>query len=153
MRKWLALAILVTAACHRAKFERVAPFKAGVLRIYVAQETPAAGFKSVVLDDPGITMYMDPSTELTEKHLRKIAVWRRGDSTDRTLALTFTDDGAAALAGVTAANIGKRVVFIVDGRVVTAPIIQSRITEGEAIIEGSFTEEQAERLVKVLSGS
>ena len=95
---------------------------------------------------------MNPSPELTEAHLRKIAVWRGRQRDDRMLALSFTQDGAEIMSGVTGANIGKRMAFMVDGRVVAAPVIQTRITD-EAIIEGTFTEEEAERLVRVLSGS
>ena len=152
MRKWFALIILFSAACLPAekRFERVAPFKPGSLRIHVAQETPAAGLTATVAEQS--TIYMNPSPELTEEHLGKIAIGR-GRTGDRILMLTFTDEGAATLARVTAANVGKRMVFIVAGRVVMAPVLQSQIANGAAVIEGSFTEEEAERLAKALSGS
>jgi len=155
MRKWFALVLLIAAACQlweEKQFERVAPFKAGSLRIHVAQETPATGLTSTTVAPQNETIYMNPSPEMTEAHLYKIAIGR-GRTGDRILMLTFTDEGTAALARVTSANVGKRLAFIVGGRVVTAPILQSQITGGEAVIEAGFTEEEAERLVKALAGS
>jgi preprotein translocase subunit SecD len=95
---------------------------------------------------------MNPTPELTEADLSKIRV-DRGRFENRILYLRFNDKGAARLARATASNLGKRLVFIVDGRVVTAPIIQSRITGGDAVLESAFKDQEAERLAKVLSGS
>ena len=149
--KWLSVAILIAVACRPAEksFHRVAPFKPGVLKIHLAQETPAPGLQNVVLADRTETIYINSTPELTEKQLRKITVWR-GKGEDRILALTFTEEGAEALARVTAANVGKRLAFMVDGRVVTAPVIQSEITGGDAVIEAGFTEQEAEHLAKKL---
>jgi preprotein translocase subunit SecD len=154
MRKWLVLVLLIAAACRfgEKKFERFAPFKPGSLGIHVVQKDPAAGLTRATVADGGETIYLNPSPELTEKHLRKIAVGKGLDD-DRIVILTFTEEGAAILARVTAANVGNRLAVLVGGRVVTAPVLQSRIPGGEANIEGGFTQEAAERLVKTLAGS
>lgn len=152
--KWFALILLLTTACwwRERTFERVAPFKPGSLSIHVAQKDPAAGLTRATVADGGETIYLNPSPELTEKHLRKIAVGRGLDD-HRNVKLTFTDEGAALMARVTAANVGNRLAILVNGRVVTAPILNSQIPGGEAIIEGDFTQESAERLVKTIAGS
>ncbi|MBZ5514487.1 MAG: protein translocase subunit SecD [Acidobacteriia bacterium] len=62
---------------------------------------------------------------------------------------SLTRDGAARFARVTAANIGKQLAIILDNRVVSAPVIQSQISDNGRIT-GSFTPQQASDLALVL---
>ena len=151
MTKWVSVSVVLALIACQQRYERSAPFKCGSLQVHLAQETPAEGYRPMFVRDTGETVYMEPQPALTEAHLRKIAVWR-GQHDDSTLALMFTEDGTAQLARVTAANVGKRLAFVIDGRVVTAPVLRTQITEGEAVIESGFTEEEATQLAKVLSG-
>lgn len=48
--------------------------------------------------------------------------------------LTFTDQGGKAFEVITAANIKRRFAIILDGRVESAPVIQTRIAGGHAQI-------------------
>lgn len=151
--KTLLVLILALAACRptEKRFSSVGPFRPGSLKIHVAQDSPLLGYQSARSDN-GATIYMNPVPDLTEAHLRRIAVGRgRGD--DHILFLTFNEEGAARLARVTTLNVGKRLAIVIDGRVVTAPELRTEITAGDAVIEGGFTKEEAERLAMLLSGS
>lgn len=55
-------------------------------------------------------------------------------------------EGAKIFADYTSANIGKYLAIVLDKTVISAPSINSAITEGEGIIEGSFTYESANEL-------
>ncbi|MEW6364716.1 MAG: protein translocase subunit SecD [Acidobacteriota bacterium] len=70
------------------------------------------------------------------------------------VSFTLTPEGGDKFAKVTGENVGRQLAIVLDGQVVSAPRIQSRI-EDEGIIEGSnFTVESAEDLALVLrSGS
>lgn len=61
-----------------------------------------------------------------------------GESKDETgvglINLEFSEPGAARLAEVTGKHIGEQLAIVLDGRVVGAPVIQSRITGGRAQI-------------------
>jgi preprotein translocase subunit SecD len=50
---------------------------------------------------------------------------------------------ADAFARVTRENVGRRLAVIVDGKVVTAPIIRSPIEGGSGVIEGDFDPREA----------
>lgn len=65
---------------------------------------------------------------------------------DFVVELTMTDEGAAAFAEMTAANINKRLPIVYDDQVISDPIVEQAITGGTAQITkiGSF--EEAERL-------
>ena len=67
------------------------------------------------------------------------------------IATTQTSaDGSRKFATVTGANVGRRLAIILDGNVYSAPVIQERISGGEAQITGSFTPEEATDLAIVL---
>ncbi|HZW14707.1 MAG TPA: protein translocase subunit SecD [Brevundimonas sp.] len=69
-------------------------------------------------------------------------------------AIGFRFDGAGArrFGEATAANIGRPFAIILDGVVISAPRINSAITGGSGIIEGSFTIEEASEMVNLLNG-
>ena len=57
--------------------------------------------------------------------------------------------GADAFAELTGKNVGSGLAIVLDGRVVSAPVIHSRISD-RGQIEGSFTPQQAQDLATVL---
>lgn len=70
------------------------------------------------------------------------------------VGLEFNDDGAKKFAALTAQNIGKPISILLDGDVLTSPVVQEVITGGNAQISGSRTMEEAEHLAILLrSGS
>ena len=60
--------------------------------------------------------------------------------------LTFTDEGAAAFAEMTSANIGNRLPIVYDEQVISDPIVEAAITGGNAQITKISSYEEAERL-------
>ena len=58
--------------------------------------------------------------------------------------------GAKRFADVTTNNQGKRLAIILDGKVLSAPVINQPIIGGDGIISGSFTVEQATELALML---
>ena len=65
------------------------------------------------------------------------------------VSFSFNREGAARFGEVTGANIGRNLAIILDGRVQTAPRIESRIN-AEGRITGSFTQQEAADLSLVL---
>lgn len=66
------------------------------------------------------------------------------------VSLKFNPDGGRIFAAVTEANIEHRLAIVLDGVVQSAPNIKSRIPDGNAIIEGNFTPEDASALAIIL---
>ncbi|HEY2069216.1 MAG TPA: hypothetical protein VGG48_06655 [Rhizomicrobium sp.] len=67
------------------------------------------------------------------------------------IAFTFDALGAQQFGEATAANVGSRFAIVIDGRVVSAPVIQSPIRGGSGIITGNFTPDSADALARVLN--
>ena len=62
----------------------------------------------------------------------------------------FNQNGAAKFARVTSDNIGKPFAIVLDGAVISAPVIRSAITGGQGQISGNFTLESATNLATQL---
>ena len=66
------------------------------------------------------------------------------------VSFRFDTKGAQKFGKATSENIGKRFAVILDGVVITAPVINSAITGGSGIITGSFTSQEAADLAVLL---
>lgn len=62
------------------------------------------------------------------------------------IQFSLTPDGAGVFADHTAANIGQYLTIVLDKRVISSPVINSAIPDGQGIIEGGFTAESANAL-------
>jgi preprotein translocase subunit SecD len=62
---------------------------------------------------------------------------------------SLTPQGAESFAQLTGSNIGRGLAIVLDGRVVSAPVINARISD-EGIIEGDFTQQEVQDLSTVL---
>jgi preprotein translocase subunit SecD len=73
-----------------------------------------------------------------------------GEFNDPIVGVTFDSKGAQEFDVVTAANVGKRMAIVLDGKVYSAPTINERISGGRAVISGTFTTDEANDLAVVL---
>ena len=60
--------------------------------------------------------------------------------------IEFSQVGKELFAAITKENLNKRLAIVLDGQVVSAPVVRSEISEGKAQITGAFTEEEARKL-------
>ena len=92
-------------------------------------------------------------TVLTGKDLKNSKA-HVGQNNQAVVGLEFSDDGAKKFATLTAQNIGKPISILLDGEILTSPVVQEVITGGNAQISGSRNVEEAEHLAILLrSGS
>ena len=66
------------------------------------------------------------------------------------VSFRFDASGARVFGAFTAANIGSPFAIVLDGEVISAPVIQSHIPGGSGIITGSFTVEESTELAVLL---
>jgi preprotein translocase subunit SecD len=78
---------------------------------------------------------------------------QKGRLGEPTVGFSLTPDGGRKFGDLTGANVKKRLAIVLDNKIVSAPVINSRIDD-QGVIEGSFTTQQAADLALVLrSGS
>ena len=64
--------------------------------------------------------------------------------------LQFNKIGARIFSRVTEEHINERMAIVLDGKVHSAPVIKSKIPDGNAVISGGFTIEEASTLTSIL---
>ena len=66
------------------------------------------------------------------------------------VSFKFDANGGRRFGDVTKANVGKPFAIVLDGKVISAPVIREAITGGAGIISGSFTTQTANDLALLL---
>ncbi len=61
------------------------------------------------------------------------------------ISFELTPEGSAIFGPYTAANVGQPMAIVLDGTVLSAPVINAQLTDG-GIIQGRFTEQEAQQL-------
>ena len=66
------------------------------------------------------------------------------------VALEFNEEGKKLFAEATEANIGKVIHIVMDDEIISSPVVQTVITDGQAMITGQFSGEEAEELASLI---
>lgn len=125
-------------------------------------ETPQLDFRREVdateaaqqfnIDNPdAITGPIFERTELTGKNLQRATVSFDQLGGSPQVNLEFDSEGAEQFAQLTRENLLKRIAIYLDGVPISAPVVQSEITNGRAVISGGFTIEEARQLAQRLN--
>lgn len=111
-------------------------------------------------EEVDLTNVQDPyfvSSGLTGRYLKRANVdfqqsaSQQGGVGSPVIALEFNKEGADLFEKITSENIGKTVAIYLDGQLKTAPVVQSVISDGHAVITGSFTPEEAREIARDLN--
>ena len=90
-------------------------------------------------------------TGLTGKDLKKTSVGFNSQNGKPEIKLEFTEDGGKKFGEITSRNIDKPVWILLDGQILTAPIVQQAIMDGKAVINGEYTTQEAKNMVITLN--
>jgi preprotein translocase subunit SecD len=93
------------------------------------------------------TYFLKSRAEITGDLIREAAAvpdQSQGSMGGWYVSITFTDQGGRAFERITGANIKRRFAIILDGRVESAPVIQSRIPGGQAQITLGSSDPEAQ---------
>jgi len=81
-------------------------------------------------------------TSLTGADLKNSSVTFDQTTGAPVVQLNFDSNGAKKFADITKRNIGKPVAIVLDNIIITAPNVNEEILTGQAVISGSFTQEE-----------
>jgi len=92
------------------------------------------------------------STGLTGKNLQNVqVVFQQQGIGEPQISLKFDEEGTKLFAELTKKNVGKPLAIFLDNQLKTAPTIQTEITNGEAVITGDFTVDEAKQLQRTIN--
>jgi preprotein translocase subunit SecD len=102
------------------------------------------------------TKYQLGPVEITGDAIDKAtAAYNAGTSTSVgqgwEIRFDLTNEGSGTFSDVTTRLVGKQLAIVVDDQVISAPTVQSPITNGSGVITGSFTEARAKDLATQLN--
>ena len=67
-----------------------------------------------------------------------------------TVSISFNEEGAKLFGQATTANVGKPIGIYLDGNLISNPVVQEPILQGDAQITGQFTLDEAQNLAILL---
>ena len=116
------------------------------VQIEAPTPTPTAAEGETAPADPNATPAPKVwHTIMTGDQLESVGV-TTGQVSGYVISFKLKSEGAAIFRDFTSANVGKTLAIVLDKKVISAPTINSAITEGEGLIEGSFTYDSANAL-------
>lgn len=100
--------------------------------------------------DPATVYLMDEAPIVGFEGFATADVERDQNGGGPVVVFSLTAEAARAFAQTTSANVGRTLAIVVEGRVVSAPIIQSAILGGTGVITGNFDMAEATALVEAI---
>ncbi len=87
-------------------------------------------------------------TNLTGRYIKSAALTFNQTSGKPQVSISFNDEGAGIFEKMTEANVGKPIAIFLDNNLIEAPVVQEKISGGQAVITGQFTIQTARALVE-----
>jgi len=117
--------------------------------VRLAEDAPAAGLTPASVEGSTRTIYLHDEVVVTNGHIQRTRVAEDMTPGRWRVEVVFTPEGQTRMQAATAGHIGRPVAILIDGRVVLAPTLRAIIADS-AVITGSYTREEAERLAEGL---
>ncbi|GEL25683.1 hypothetical protein PSU4_46370 [Pseudonocardia sulfidoxydans NBRC 16205] len=141
------VALLLLAACSAAVEGSAAPARIEFRPVLATGDVGQGGLQLRGAD--GVIYVLGPA-ELDGSHVASAEA--TNESGTWAVQVGLTPAGATAFADLSGRNVGKQLAIVVDGDLVSAPIIQAPITGGAVQISGDFDRTAATRLADRIMG-
>lgn len=119
------------------------------LEFRIAEDGPAVDLAEMVFEPTGDIFYLHNEVLVNQHDVESAAVVIQQERP--AVELILTTEGAKKFKELTAQNVGKRCAMVLNGKLLSAPIIRDTISGGRAIITGIFTKTEAETIANNLT--
>jgi hypothetical protein len=127
---------------------RPAPFA-----VQLVQDAPGENTQAMTNRNGRETLHVQQTPMLDDTAIQSATVTADPATGEQQIEVEFSELGKELFAAITRENLNKRLAIVLDGQVYTAPVIRSEITEGKAVITGSFTADEARELAAKVSSA
>jgi hypothetical protein len=115
--------------------------------VRLAEERPAPGLHAAKVSGSGRLVYLYNEAIVSNQDITAARVVPGDGPSQYGVSIEFNAAGAEKMRATTGKHIGRPVAIILDGQVVLAPVLRSRIGAA-AMLSGNYSRAQAERIVK-----
>jgi len=143
LKRLTTILIVLTALSACSEKENIA------LEFRIAEEESAPNLTEMVFEPTGKIFYLHDKVLIDQSDIESAVVTIQNGHP--AVELILTSKGTKKFEVLTAQNVGKRCGMVVDGKLLSAPIIRDTISGGRAIISGIFTESEAETITNSLN--
>jgi preprotein translocase subunit SecD len=136
MHKLLLFAATVMLLSYSPVGAQITQESTPSLEFRLASDSATEGWKEMAVLNSEETLFVSNVVELHGGHIDKVSFFNdeRGKPC---VGLELTDEGGKTMEATTSRNLRKKLAIVLDGKVVSAPRIQSTITNNVEI-SGSF---------------
>lgn len=140
-----ALAVILVVFGFLVGFGDRGTVRAAVrFEVRLAETEPVPGLIVARSGHTERVLYLHPEQIVTNDDIAQS--WVMPDGPDHFgISVVFLPDGARRMQQATASHIGRPVAILIDGEVVTAPVVRSPIGSS-AVITGDYTQADADRI-------
>jgi len=126
------------------KIQKVAPIS---LEFRLAQYDPSEGLIEMPVEGSERKVYLRHEVLLANSDVASASVGTN-ELGEAVIKIALTRRGGKRLAEATERNINKSIAILVDGKIVSVPIIREKIRWGAAEISASYTRQEATRIAE-----
>lgn len=113
-----------------------------------------ASVEAKIATQSSVYQRLTKDSGLSGKHVKKASVTFDSQTGKPQVSLSFSSEGVKLFGDVTQRNIGKPVGIVIDNFMISAPTVQQAIVDGNAVITGDFTIDEAKKLaISINSGA
>lgn len=115
-----------------------------------AETKPADGLTPAEVPGSKEKIYLHAKADVTNEDVASAAVGV-DVAFNPSIDILFTKEGAKKVEKLSDGHLGKPLAVLIDGKVISAPVIKAKFSD-KAQITGQFTKEEAEKIAKALGG-
>jgi len=141
----LFLALLAAFSVGCASFHKKDPET--TVRIYEQADSalPAENQRTIEVPDTDLKLTINPFPTLTEQNIQSAEVYNTAGG--KAIFLRFDAHGTVLLYEMTTRMRGQYVAVLVNNRPVSAWLVNQRILNGQFLVEGDLTDDEATNIV------
>jgi hypothetical protein len=115
--------------------------------VRLAEDRPAHGLREAKALGSDRTVYLHEEVVVANSDIAAARVIQGTGPSGYWVSVDFTALGAEKMRAATRNHLGRPLAILIDGQVAVAPVVRTPIGES-AVISGSYTKTQAERIVR-----
>jgi len=143
----IALIVVIAAIGSQIWSHGAATLQAAIrFEVRLAEDHPAAGLREAQIAGSDRVVYLHQEIVVTNDDIEQCSLVEGDEPSRFGVVVEFNGAGTQKMQQATASHEGRPVAILIDGDVVSAPVVRGSI-DTTAVISGDYTKAEADRIV------